>query len=135
MATYLDILAVQGPTSIGNDKDGQPMRSFNVRATGADSSSPAAWESDLATLIHAAGLGTLYTDVFIGSSADIPIGIVAVEIINTGGAMTVFTAEDAQYPKLSAQILVRAPIDRVADGTARAMAIYALLNGKRNITI
>lgn len=133
MATYLDILATQGPTSIGNDSNGQPMLSFNVRASGQDGSSPMSWEIDLAAIIHAAGLGTLYIDLFIGSAADIPVGATVVEIINTGGSYTTFSADGYQLPKLSAQILVRGPGQ--SDASTRAQAIYALLNGKRNITV
>lgn len=135
--TYLELLATQRPHSIGVDPVDRALMSFNVRAGGGLGAN-LTWENDLATLIQNAGLGTLWDDLFIGL-ADIPSGTVAAtlppltEIIDTGGMATKFTAENNQFPSLSAQILVRAK--GYQDAKERAGLIYELLNGMRNFQV
>jgi len=135
MAYYLELLAIQRPFAIGHDDDGRALFSFNLRAVGFEANST--WEDDIATLISGAGLGTLWSDMFIGSSADIPSGSANttpyVEIIGTGGMATKFTAEDNQLTNLSVQIMVRAV--GYQNAQTKANQIFELLNGKRNFQV
>lgn len=129
------MLATQRPYPIGTDPVGRALLSFNVRALTSESNTTFLY--DLATLISSANLGILWQDLFVGPAPDIPSSTSApgpyVQIIGTGGMATIWTAEDKQFARLSAQILVRAT--GYQDAQDRADSVYNLLDGKRNFQV
>lgn len=133
MTTYLSIFALQPPFSIGNDTSNRAMLSFNVRSS--HNGDPTTFLVHLASLISAAGLGTLGTNLFYGSKAQIPQTGAGpfISLIATGGLSSQQTHNGSKITRPTAQIITRADSYVVAE--TRANAIYAALDGKHNITI
>ena len=92
---------------------------------------------DLEVLIEGAGLGTLGTDLFFGSNADIPTGSGPyTQIIITGGTTGIrihnkVDGDDISRPGF--QVVVKANSYRTAE--TRALALYRLIAAVRNATI
>lgn len=132
MSRYLEILAVQRPFQFDVDANKRVMFSANYQALAA---APVAdWEREVYKLINTAGLGTLGTDTFISAAETLPVGDGPyVQILDSGGRATDETHGAARYERLSVQIVVTAK-DYLA-GRTRALAIWRVLDGQRNITV
>lgn len=131
--TYLSISALQPPFSIGNDTSNRAMLSFNVLSS--HNGDPTTFLVNLASLISTAGLGTLGTNMWYGSKAQIPQTGAGpfISLISTGGLSSQQTHNGSKITRPTAQIITRADSYVVAE--TRANAIYAALDGRHNITI
>lgn len=100
----------------------------------------ASFADDIAAKIIASSLGTAVgTDIFLGSSAAIPLmksGDLAVgpyiSIIDTGGTAAI-RSHSGKYPRPSLQIMVRAASGAIAK--ARAEAIHEAIGDLFNVTL
>jgi hypothetical protein len=135
MTRYLEILAVQRPLDVGPDQNARSCFSCNFTATAA--APVTAFEHEVAKLLSDAGLGTLGTDLFVGSAAVPPTGTGPyVQIINTGGAPPAETHDDKRYERLAFQIFVRAGgSSGYTTARTRALAIWRELDGTRDVTV
>lgn len=130
---FLEINALQPPISIGNDSSNRAMLSFNV--TTRHVGSPSIFEEQIASIISSAGLGTLGTNMWYGSVAQLPQKNDGplVSIIATGGLSSIQSHNGDQISRPSVQIIVRATSYVAARN--RANEIYAVLNGKHNLSV
>jgi hypothetical protein len=139
VTSYLSIQALQPPFSIGNDPSKRAMLSFNIIAS--HNGNPVSL-SKIASIISAAGLGTLGTNMWYGSLAEIPQDNRGplISIIATGGLSGLQTHNGDNITRPSVQIIVRA--GQAVDGTSgyivaenKSFQVYAALNGKHNMTV
>ena len=133
MSRYLEINCLQPPFSIGNDTSSRAMLSFNLLAN--LSGDPTTTLLHISTLISNASLGTLGTNMWYGSKAQIPQTGAGpfISLIATGGLSSQQTHNGDKRARPTVQIITRAESYTVAE--SRANAIYALLDGKHNIEI
>lgn len=89
-------------------------------------------EQEIVKLITSGGLGTSSVDTFIGNAVPVGDGPFTL-IIPTGGRSSLFSHDDEELERPSVQMIVRAKVYPVAK--SRAMAIYRLLNGQRNVSL
>lgn len=101
---------------------------YNVTAGGPIT----AFEQEIVKLIANNSLGTAGTDTFIGNTVPTGDGPFTL-LIPTGGRSSVFSHDDEELERPSVQIIVRAKVYPTA--SARAVAIYRLLNGQRNVAL
>lgn len=131
--TLTEINAIQSPFSIGKDQSARAMLSVNFLISLIGS--PLRLEEKIASLISAAGLGTLGTNMWYGSLAEIPQNNPGplVSILATGGLGSLQTHNNNKISRSTVQIIVRASTYNAASD--RAVAIYSLLDGRHNITV
>jgi hypothetical protein len=132
MTAYMEILANQRPFDMGQlDLNRRVVYAVNFRARSVEQVDT--WEEDLATLISNASLGTLGTDMFLGSLAVLPDGNGPyILILDTGGITPAETMNGDIDERLSAQITVRGV---PSTARPRALSIWREIHGFRNGTI
>lgn len=133
---YLSIQSAQRPFPIGQDANEFETFSVNFQAIGQ---APVdRWEEDLIAILATEGLATYGVDAFMGRSvnlSDLSGDGPHVIVIDTGGTAPIEMRgpSGSLYPRLSAQIVVRARDYIVA--RTRALAIWRVLHGVRNETV
>lgn len=133
MSRYLEILSVQSPFVIGTDTNDRTLYSVNFNMTVA--APTVKFEEEIGRLLFDNSLGGVFnTDTFIGSPSTLPSTPgPLINLIDTGGTSPLETHDGSKYERRSMQIVIRAT-NRAAART-RAMAIWRLLDGQRDITI
>jgi hypothetical protein len=137
--TYMELAALQAPISIGNDSSNRAMMSFNVLARHVGSPGP--FEEEVCKLIQTAGLATLWTDMFFGTTVQIPQNLPGpyVSVNATGGVSPLQSHNGDKQTRPSAQIIVRAGTFGGVSGYVlarnKANAIHAALDGRHNVNI
>src|SRR5262245_60136449 len=133
MSFYLSINALQPPFSIGNDSSNRAMLSFNF--TVEQAGNPTALLVKVASILAAAGLGTLGTDMFYGSLVTLPQSGTGpfISLIASGGLSGSQTHNGDNITRPNFQVIVRASTYNSAE--TRANLVYVALNGKHNITV
>lgn len=131
---YRDIKVLQEPFDLGLDANSRPRVAFNIAVTKGPSDT---FEEEIIGILVAANVGTLGTDLFISSRADIPSkGGTFLSVIATGGMTPERTHNSVStpaYQRPGAQIVVRG--DTWEDARTMARAAYNALVGVRNIAI
>ncbi len=130
---YISISALQPPFSIGNDSSNRAMLSFNLISSLVGN--PTTTCIHIASLISAAGLGTLGTSLWYGSKAQIPQTGAGpfISLVATGGLSSLQTHNNDKQSRPTVQVITRAESYTVAE--SRANQIYAVLDGKHNVSI
>lgn len=133
MALYLEINCLQPPFAIGNDSSNRAKISFNLLCT--MSGNPTTTSLHIASIISSAGLGTLGTNMWYGSKAQLPQTGAGpfISILSTGGMAGYQTHNNDKRTRSTIQIITFAESYTVAE--SRANQIYAVLDGKHNIVV
>lgn len=137
--TYMELAALQSPISIGNDTSNRAMMSFNVLARHIGPPGP--FEEEICKLIQAAGLATVWVDMWFGSLTPIPSNSPGpyVSVVATGGISPLQSHNGDKQTRPSAQIIVRAGHSGGVNGYVlarnKANAIHAALDGKHNTNV
>jgi hypothetical protein len=122
---FTEINAIQSPISIGKDSSSRAMLSVNFLISLVGS--PLRLEEKIASIISAAGLGILGTNMWYGSLIDIPQN-------NPGPLISILlTHNNNKISRPTIQIVVRASTYNAASD--KINLIYALLDGRHNITV
>jgi hypothetical protein len=128
MGHILSIKAIQSPINTGVDAFNRAVFSHNYRIQ-SDSVDVA---QDVVALIQANGLGTFNQDLFIGASRSLSSEAETL-VIRTGGYESRDPHNGQIIHRPTIQILVY-NLDYDA-ASAKASAIYNVLNGKYNLTV
>lgn len=128
MARILSITAIQPPINVGVDAFNRAVFSHNYRIH-SDSIDIA---QDVVNMIQSNGLGTYNTDLFVGASRSLSSDP-EVLVIRTGGYESRNPHNGQRVQRPTIQILVY-NLDYDA-ASAKASAIYNVLNGKYNLTV
>lgn len=130
---FTEINAIQPPISIGKDQSARAMLSVNFLLSIVGS--PLRLEEKIASIISSAGFGTLGTNMWYGSLINIPQDDPGplISLLLTGGLGSLQTHNSDKISRPTIQIVVRAKTYNAASD--RINSIYALLDGKHNITV
>lgn len=130
---YISITAIQRPFTVAVDEQGRTVFSCNYEAV-AWSIADHPFEGEVMSLIVAAGLGTIATDLFYGPNAPIPTGDGPyTTVIDTGGTEPAETHGDERYENLSFQVLVQGL--STATARTRANLIWDALDGVQDTLV
>lgn len=132
MSRYLQILATQRPFVVTVDESKRSVFSCNFTAMAA--SLVEQWEREIVQILIDNSLADFGVDTFIAPFSVLPIGDGPFcHVLDTGGTAPLEAHTGEKYDNLSIQITVRARDFEL--GRARAIAIYELLDGIRNLTV
>ena len=129
---YLEIIARQRPFPFALDERERVMFSANYDCLAASPVNK--FEENLVSLFSGSNIAVLGVDTFIGRKVVVPDGAGPfISIIDTGGRQPERTQTGEVYERLSAQVVVRAT--GYAAARSRALAIWRILDGQRNISV
>lgn len=133
MTTFLEMNALQPPFDVGVDTSNRAMVSFNLLCNYTDP--PINTLDKIATYISSNGLGVVGTSIFYGPKGIIPQSGDGpfISLIATGGLSGIQTHNGNKQTRPTVQVLTRATSYTAAIN--RANAVYAILDGKHNISL